>query len=91
MDDYDREYRALEMGRAAERVEEATKWLENCVMNARCCGESWSQIGYAVGLSRQAAWKRWSDAGQATGAIPTEAPSHVSDLRFEGAPYLETF
>jgi hypothetical protein len=44
----------------ASFVKDATEELTMAVNKARQAGASWSDIGEAAGMSRQAAHKRWS-------------------------------
>lgn len=53
--------RALELVRAAAAADALTgSELDKAVANARAAGATWQQIGDAVGMARQSAWKRWA-------------------------------
>lgn len=48
--------------RAAAKVAEANAELEAAVVAMRNAGASWSQVADAIGVTRQAAWKRFGEA-----------------------------
>lgn len=57
--------RPLEGLRVAQGVEKAVdKVLREQVRRARDAGCSWSEIGQALGTTKQAAWERFSDEKQ---------------------------
>lgn len=43
----------------AARIEQAMADLDDLVLEAREMGASWGSIGWSVGISQQAAMKRW--------------------------------
>lgn len=45
--------------RAREAYDEAEQHLRESVAAARAAGDSWTIIGVALGISRQAAWERF--------------------------------
>lgn len=47
----------------------AGKQLDDAIAEARGLGATWQQIGDAVGMTRQSAWKRWHRPDE------TEAPA----------------
>jgi hypothetical protein len=49
----------LQALRAAD--EELAGWLADAVGRARGAGKSWAEIGDALGVSRQAAWKLYNE------------------------------
>ena len=54
----------VELGRlidAARAETDAQRQLAHAIRNARNAGASWTQIGDALGLTRQAAQQRWRD------------------------------
>jgi hypothetical protein len=59
----DWEHRPLEGVREARGVERSVeKVLRDQVRRARGSGCSWTEIGEALGTSKQAAWERFSEA-----------------------------
>jgi DNA-directed RNA polymerase specialized sigma24 family protein len=45
-----------------ERIEEMQAYQRSAVAQARLTGHSWTEIGKALGMSRQAAHERFRDA-----------------------------
>lgn len=58
---------AARLGGYAALIEAAQTQLALEVETARSMGESWEQIGNALGISRQAAWERFSPSPQKKG------------------------
>jgi uncharacterized NAD(P)/FAD-binding protein YdhS len=57
-----------ELCRAATALDKLTR---DTVRRARTAGHSWTQIGQALGVSKQAAWERFSGEDRAnTGGVP---------------------
>ena len=42
------------------RIREMQEYLPQLIKQARLAGASWTDIGVALGITRQAAFKRWS-------------------------------
>jgi hypothetical protein len=67
------ELTAVDALRAGERLARVVAdWRDRLVSEARAAGASWSVVGDALGLTRQAAWAAYHGAG--------EAPDPESDL-----------
>lgn len=73
-----------ELAVAAAAFQAARRSLEAAVDRARSAGASWSEVGQAVGMSRQGAFQRFgslrsrhdgSDQGQGGGVRPPSAAS----------------
>ena len=70
--------------RAADR--EMAHWLSDAVGQARQAGRSWSEIGEALGVSRQAAWQLYNsplrsavDEARARSGLTEEEAMAVAD------------
>ena len=50
------------LGQAADGSQHADTVLADAALSARAAGASWTQIGRAVGITRQAAQQRWGSS-----------------------------
>lgn len=79
----DKEY--TDLGNAADYLawleharqdrEEAERQMAKCVRGARAQGASWAQIGRQIGVSKQAAQKKYGMDTAAAAPVPTHAPN----------------
>lgn len=58
------------IGHALDSIEHAKAELLATIADARAHGRSWTEIAHRLGVSRQAARERWSDAVAALPATP---------------------
>ena len=71
--------------KAADRTVE--RWLVEAVANARAAGSTWSAIGEALGVTRQAAWQLYNadlrravdEARRRSGLSEAEATARAAD------------
>lgn len=64
------------------RIESETKALDWAVAQARVHGASWSEVGMAAGMSKQAAHKRWG------GDHDVEVNGQIVDRKTQGGTPL---
>lgn len=67
---------------AQQHIEQANQQLKRAVQEARTQGRTWADIGQVLGISRQAAFKRFGQVtNPATGHVMTGAPMSLDKIQ----------
>ena len=67
---------------AQQQIEQANQQLKRAVQEARTQGRTWADIGQVLGISRQAAFKRFGQVtNPATGRIMTGVPMSLDKIQ----------